>query len=471
MYDAIIVGAGVIGCAIARELSRYQGRYLVLEKLSDIGEGTSKANSGIVHAGYDATPGSLKAKLNVIGNKKMIQIVKELAIPFKQNGSMVVCFHEEEKEQLYKLYEQGMMNGVPELELLSGDKLRELEPMLSDEIIEGLVAKTAGVICPFTLTIALAENAAHNGVTFQCNTEVTNIRKSDEGYEVIAGDHNFHTRTVINAAGVYADRIHNMICEDKIKIQPRKGEYCLFDKDLEPTCSYTIFQLPTRNGKGILVTKTVHGNLLIGPTAADVVDKEEVSTTKEGLHEVLQKGSRSIKGIDTRHIITSFAGLRAHVETGDFIIQESKQNPGFFDAAGIASPGLSCACAIGEMVANMVRDYLGLLYNEEFYPFRKGILHLSDLTLEQREELIRNQPMYGNIICRCEMISEGEIRDSIRRTLGATTLDGIKRRTRAMSGRCQAGFCTSKCVKILADELKQRKEEITKHGVGSELLL
>ncbi len=471
MKDVIIIGAGVSGSAVAAELSRYDLDITVLERASDVCEGTSKANSGIVHAGYDAKPGTLKAKLNVRGNEMMGELSKSLDFPFKRNGSMVLCFEEPGKERLKTLYDQGMANGVPDLRILTGDEARKIEPAISGDVVAALYAPTAGVVCPFNLTIALAEKACMNGVEFRFNTEVTEIEKITGGYLVKTSAGDFETKALVNAAGVYAAVIHNMVSGKKLKITPRKGEYCLFDKTVGNLTSHTLFQLPTKYGKGVLVTPTVHGNLLVGPTAVDTDDFEGVNTTAEGLADLLKRGALSVSEIPTRQIITSFAGLRAHEEGGDFIIGEAEDAKGFFDCAGIESPGLSCAPAIGEKLAKEVSAFLGVSGTKQGYiSERKGIPSMALASPEEKQRLIERDPLYANVVCRCELVTEGEIRDAINRPLGATTLDGIKRRTRAGMGRCQAGFCSPKTVEILADELGKDISEITKNGEGSGFL-
>ncbi len=470
MKDVIIIGAGVTGCAIARELSRYNLDVLVIERSSDVCEGTSKANSGIVHAGYDAKPGTLKAKLNVRGNLMMEELSKELDFPFKRDGSLVLSFDEKGIDRLKELYEQGQQNGVKDLKILTGDEAREIEPALSDEVAAALYAPTGGIVCPFNLTIALAENAFVNGVDFKLNTEVKQIEKETNGYLVKTSDGDYEAKAVVNAAGVYAAVFHNMISNDKLNIIPRKGEYCLFDKTVGGFTKHTIFQLPTKYGKGVLVTPTVHGNLLVGPTAVDIDDFEGVNTTSEGLSDLLVRGALSVKELPTRQIITSFAGLRAHEEGGDFVIGEVKDAPGFFDAAGIESPGLSCAPAIGEYMAELIAEKLSAKKKENFISNRTGIPSMALASPEQKQELIKKNPLYANVVCRCETVTEGEIIDAIKRPLGATTLDGVKRRTRAGMGRCQAGFCSPKTVEILARELGKDIAEITKNDPGSEFL-
>ena len=470
MYDIIIIGGGVSGSAVARELSKYKRRIAVLERASDICEGASKANSGIVHAGYDAVPGTLKAKLNIDGNKMMEALSIELDFSFKRTGSFVITFEEEGKEKLLELYDRGVVNGVEGMMLLNGDEARTMEPELSEEVKAALYAPTAGIVCPFGMNIAFAENAAVNGVDFYLDTEVTSIEKEENGYCIHAGDKKFHAAVVVNAAGVYADVIHNMVCENKIHITPRRGEYCLFDKTAGGLVNRTIFQLPSAKGKGILVTPTVHGNLLAGPTAEDISDKEGISTTETGLKQVLEVGAKSVNNFPVKQVITSFSGLRAQATGGDFIIGEAKDVPGFFDVAGIASPGLTSAPAIGVYVADLINKKYPAPVNEEFISTRKGIPNMAEATMDERKELIKNNPAYANVICRCELVTEGEIVDAIRRPLGATTLDGIKRRTRAGMGRCQSGFCSPKIVEILARELGVDSSQIRKSGNGSEVL-
>ena len=471
MYDVAIIGAGVIGSAIARELSKYNVKACVLERDEDVCCGTSKANSAIVHAGFDAKPGTLKAKLNVKGNEMMEQLSKDLDFPFTRNGSLIVCTKDQDRSGLDKLMEKGIANGVPGLRIVEREELIQMEPNLADDVTCALLAPTGGIVCPFHLTMALAENAADNGVEFRLNTEVTDIQKKDNGYMLSLVKHTtgqpdinetLEATTVVNAAGVYADVFHNMVSEDKLKIVPRKGEYMLLDKTAGNHVSHTIFQLPSAMGKGVLVTPTVHGNLLVGPTATDIDNKEGLNTTAEGLDYLAKTASLSVKDVPLRQVITSFAGLRAHEAKDDFIIEEAVD--GFFDAAGIESPGLSSAPAIGEMVAEMVAKKLELEENVDFVGTRKGILRPETLTMEERNALIKEQPAYGNIICRCEMITEGEILDAIHRTLGARSLDGVKRRTRAGMGRCQAGFCSPRTMEILEREVPMSMFEITKNG-------
>lgn len=483
--DVVIIGGGVTGCAIARALTKQKRKVLVLEKASDVCEGTSKANSGIVHAGYDAKPGTLKAKLNLEGNRMMPELAKELDFPFRQNGSLVLCFDEQDMPALKRLYDRGIENGVSPLSILSGDEVREMEPKVSKDVVGALYAPTGGIVCPFNLTIALAENAVQNGAEFLLNTDVTGVEKAETGYLIHAIRHQaddgsydadgtkleIEAAVVVNAAGVYADHFHNMVSAKKIHITARKGEYCLMDKKVGDYVSATLFQLPTALGKGVLVTPTVHGNLMVGPTAVDVEDKEENNTTQEGLADLLQRAALSVADLPgNRNIITSFAGLRAHEDGGDFVIGEPEDAPGFVDAAGIESPGLTCAPALGEYVAGLVQKILPAPDNADFIGTRKGIPNMAEASAEERKELIAANPLYANVICRCELVTEGEIIDAIRRPLGARTLDAVKRRTRAGMGRCQAGFCSPKTLEILARELGVDAGTITKAGGASGIL-
>ena len=477
MYDVAIIGAGVIGSSIARELSRYQANICVIEREEDVCNGTSKANSAIIHAGFDAKPNSLKAKLNVRGNELMDHLSEELDIPFKRNGSLVVCTKDQDRSGLDELIEKAAINGVPGCRIVEREELVKMEPNVADDVTCALYAPTGGIVCPFHMTMAFAENACVNGVSFFLNTEVKLIEKRENGYAIktLHTDNNeeevFEAKVVINAAGVYADELNNMVSENKLHITARKGEYCLLDKDAGTHVTHTIFQLPSKMGKGVLVSPTVHGNLLVGPTALDVEDKESLNTTGDGLGSLTATSSMSVKNVPMRQVITSFAGLRAHEDGNDFVIGEASDAKGFINVAGIESPGLSSAPAIAEMVAELVIDMLTLSEKSNFIATRKGILHPEELSLEERNALIKEQPAYGNIICRCEMISEGEILDAIHRPLGARSLDAVKRRTRAGMGRCQAGFCSPRTMEILERELKMSMFDITKNGVSSNIAI
>ena len=468
-YDAVIVGAGVTGCAVARELSRRAGRFLVLERNLDVCEGTSKANSAIVHAGFDAEPGTWKAKMNVRGSRMMDRVAEELDIPFRRVGALVVCLHEEDKPKLEELCRRGGENGVEGLRLLSGEEARALEPNLSGEVCGALLAETSGIICPFELTLGLAESAAKNGVEFRFGTKVTGLERLPEGWRVRTSTGDVSARAVVNAAGVHADELHNLVCGEKLHITARKGEYCLLDKTAGKHVARTVFQLPGKYGKGVLVSPTVHGNLLVGPTARDIPDREDTATTAAGLGEVAEKAALSVKDVPLRQVITSFMGLRAHEEGDDFVLGETAE--GFFDAAGIESPGLSSAPAIGEYLAGLLAEKLGLEENGGFDPVRRGVPKIAELPPEERARRIRENPAYGNIVCRCEEVSEGEILDAIHGILGARTLDGVKRRTRAGMGRCQSGFCSPRVMELLSRELSLDLTEVRKSGEASQIVL
>lgn len=471
MYDVIIIGAGVTGCAVARYLSRYQGSALVLERAEDVCCGTSKANSAIIHAGFDAAHGSLMAKMNVQGSRMLPELAKELDFPFRTNGSLVVCMSEEDMPRLRALYENGVKNGVEGLEIVDAQRLHELEPNVSKNVVAALWAPTGGIVCPFNMTIALAENANANGVDFRFNTKVTGFTRSEEGWTVHTEQGDFQTRYVVNAAGVYADVLHNMVSARKLHITPRRGDYCLLDRQVGGFVSHTVFQLPGKLGKGVLVSPTVHGNIIVGPTAIDIEDRDGTNTTAAGLEELIAKAGISVDNLPIRQTITSFAGLRAHEDHHEFIIGEAEDAPGFVDCAGIESPGLTSAPAIGLTVAELLREKLGLRKKEDFIATRKGLLDPKSLTKEAYQALIRENPAYGQIICRCEQVTEGEIIDAIRRPLGARSLDGVKRRTRAGMGRCQAGFCSPRVMEILARELGVSQAEITKCGGASRLIV
>ena len=470
MIDVIIIGAGVSGCAIARELARYQAGILVLDKEEDVCCGTSKANSAIVHAGFDAAHGTLMARLNVEGSRRMPALAKELDFAYDPCGSLVVCPSEADRPRLQALYENGVANGVEGLRIIGRDELLAMEPHIADEAVAALWAPTGAIVCPFGLTYALAENAAHNGVRFQFDTAVRAVRPIEGGWRVETARGSLDARLVVNAAGVHADELHNMAAPgDPMQIIPRRGDYFLLDHAAGDYVRHTIFQLPGPTGKGVLVTPTVHGNLLVGPTSIDIEDKEATATTAAGLAEIRAKAGLAVKDLPLRQTITSFAGLRAHEPRHDFFIGEAA--PGFVDCAAIESPGLSSAPAIGVMAAGIAAGILHLEKDPAFDPTRKGILDPKTLPFAQRAELIRQNPAYGQIVCRCESVTEGEILDAIHRTPGARSLDGVKRRTRAGMGRCQAGFCSPRVMEILARELGVPLSEVTKAGGRSKIIV
>lgn len=471
MYDIAIVGAGVTGAMTARELSKYNLRIALLEKCNDVAMGATKANSGIVHAGFDAEEGSLMAKMNVEGCALMPETCKKLHVPYKNNGSLVVAFSEEEMEHLNVLYNRGKANGVPELKILSKEELLRLEPNLNPDSFGALHAPTAGIVCPYELTIAAAECAVSNGVEFIRNCEVKAVETNADCITLETTQGQISAKYVINAAGVFSDDLARMAGDDTISINARKGEYFLLDRAVGSLVSHTIFQCPSKMGKGILVSPTVDGNLLMGPTAEDIDDKSNVCTTNTGLNDVKKYAVKSVPAVNARNAITSFTGLRAHAAAHEFIIGVSEKNSRLINAAGIESPGLSSAPAIAKYIGEIVKSVFGdLEVKADYDDSREAPVRFRHMSDEERAELIKKNPAYGRIICRCETITEGEIIDAIRAPAGARDVDGVKRRTRAGMGRCQGGFCGSKVVEILARELGCEINEITKFGGNSNIL-
>lgn len=472
MYDVAIIGAGVIGASIFRELTKYDLKVTVLEKENDVSMGTSKANSAIVHAGYDPKVGTLMAKYNVKGNEMFEDLCKELSVPFKRNGSLIIAFSEEDMETVKNLYENGNKIGVKGLQILSKEEVLEKEPNLSHDIVGALYAPTGGIVGPYEYTIALMENAVSNGGELKLRSEVKNIEKENDIFKITTTDGKvIEAKYVINAAGVHADEIHNLIAKESFKIIPRKGEYFVMDKTQGKLVNSTIFQCPSRLGKGILVTPTVHGNLLVGPDAQDIDDKEDKSTAAERLDYIRETSKRTTNKVNFRESIRNFAGLRATPDRGDFIVEEAEDVKNFIDVAGIKSPGLSSAPAIAEDVVKILNGCgLELKENKSFNPNREEIVFM-ELSAEEKAEIIKKDPRYGKIICRCESITEGEIVNAIHRSFGSITLDGVKRRCRPGMGRCQGGFCGPKVQEIIARELNIPMEDIYQEKDGSYILV
>jgi L-2-hydroxyglutarate oxidase LhgO len=454
--DVVVIGAGVVGCAIARELTRYNVNVAVLEAGSDVAEGASKANSAIVHAGFDAKPGTNKAKFNVLGNRMFEDVCRELKVPFKRNGSLVLAFGPEDEKHLVELSERGELNGVP-TKILTQQELRAMEKNVSPEATAALWAPTGGICCPYELTFRYAENAAHNGAEFFFDARVVNIVKAENLWQVVCEDgREFECRAVVNAAGVHSDELNNLVSSDKYSITARRGEYLMLDKDESATFSATMFQVPSKMGKGILVSPTVDSTVIVGPTAEDISDKEDKATTFEGLEKVKQGALRTYPKLPLNKVITEFSGLRAHETTkGDFILGECPDALGFFNALGVESPGLTSAPAIGVWMAQEVSKRLGVSRKSE-HLISKEVSYwpkTRDMSPEELSELIEKDSSFGRIVCRCEGVTEGEIRAAIRAKVGARTLDGIKRRTRSGMGRCQGGFCTPRLIEVLSSEL------------------
>ncbi len=469
-YDVAVIGAGVVGALTARELSKYKLNVCILEAGADVALGASRANSGIVHGGFDPEEGTLKAELNLRGTTMMPQIAEELDVHYRKNGSMVLAFNEEEKEHLYILYERGIKNKVPGLSVISGEEARRLEPNLSENTVAALLCESSSIICPYGLTIAAVGNAMDNGAELFLDFKVENISFDGEKYSISSKDRTVEANYIINSAGMGADGIAALL-GDKYELVPKKGEYLLLDRSEGTLVSHTIFQVPGVFGKGILVSPTADGNLLVGPTS-EATSADDVTTTPEGLEKIKAIAARSTEKVNYRKTITSFAGLRASsAASGDFIIEHSGSEHAL-NLVGIDSPGLSSAPAIAEYVVELLeKDGLILERKEDFNPKRISPVHFSSLTTEEKNEMIKKDPSYGHIICRCESVTEGEILAAIRQNPKATTLDGVKRRTRAGMGRCQGGFCTSFITGILARELGIPETEVKKSGGESYILV
>jgi len=461
MFDITIIGCGIIGAAVAYEFSKYELSVVVLEKENDVSMGATKANSAIIHAGFDPRPGSLMARLNVQGNMLARELFDVLDIPHKKCGALVLAFSQEEMQTLEKLLETGEANGVPGLSILSKNDVLKLEPNISDNIAGALSAPTTMIVSPWEYALALAEVAVVNGVKLYTETEVTNIQPVTNGYNIQTTKGEFATRYIINAAGLFSDDINNMINETKIEILPDIGEYFLLDKNEGTQVNQVIFQCPTPQGKGVLVAPTVHGNLIVGPSSVAVQSRNDTSNTQKGLDSVKTLAQKSVPGIDFRANIRNFSGIRAKSTVKDFII--TKPNTGFVNLAGIASPGLSAAPAIAKMAVDMVS--LDLKPKTNFIGTRKRV-RFHDLSPQE----ISQNSAYGNIVCRCETVTEGEVYDALNSPIPPASVDGVKRRTTAGLGRCQGGFCAPRIVEILANWYKCCPTKILQEGVGTEIL-
>ena len=467
MYDIAIIGAGVVGGLIARELSRYELNICILESEHDVAMGATRANSAIVHAGFDAHEGSLKARLNVRGSEMMEQVAGELGVRYRRNGSLVVGFNSEDKETLLRLKARGEKNGVKGLEIVEGKRLSELEPNIGEGVTAALYAPTGAIICPYGLCVASVGNAMDNGASLKTCFKVTAVAEEDGGYRLTAeSGETVAARYVINCAGVYSDHIASLFGDNSFTVTPRRGEYILLDRECGGLVSHTVFRCPSEMGKGILVTPTVDGNLLLGPTAENIDDKGNVDTTASGAEKIRRQAGEQVKGIEFGKTITSFAGIRATGSTGDFVINMPK--PGFVNLGGIESPGLSAAPAIAEYVTEMLLESgLKAEKKKSFNPIRRPMDFFKELSAEEKNKLIAERSEYARVICRCETVTEGEIIDAIRAEPRPRDVDGVKRRTRASMGRCQGGFCMPHIVEILARELGCSYEEVTKFGRDS----
>ena len=465
MYDIVVIGAGVVGGMVARELAKYQLKICILDKENDVAMGATKANSAIVHAGFDAKEGSLKAKMNVRGSQMMENVTRELGVKYVRNESLVVAF-ESERAEVEAIYERGIRNGVEGLRIVEHDELLDMEPNLNPNLACALLAPTGAIVCPYELCIAAVGNAMDNGAELKLNFEVTSIEKKDGCYAIrSANGDEVLTKYIVNSAGVYSDEIAKMTGDADFTVHARRGEYMILDKECGSFASRTIFHTPTKMGKGILVTPTVDGNLLLGPTAVDIEDKEDTSVTSEGFATIFERVGDNAAGVPFNKVITSFCGLRSVGSTGDFII---KLRDGVLTLGGIESPGLSSSPAIAEYAVELLRQSgVELKENADFNPIREPDHAFHNMSLEEKNEIIRKDNRYGRIVCRCEGITEGEIVAAIHKNPGATDVDGIKRRTRSGMGRCQGGFCSPIVVEILARELGRSTDGITKFGKDS----
>ncbi|MEG1256112.1 NAD(P)/FAD-dependent oxidoreductase [Clostridium sp.] len=470
MYDIAIIGAGVIGASIFRELMRYDLKVVIIDKENDVSMGTTKANSAIVHAGYDPKIGTLMAKYNVKGNEMFEELCSELSVPFKRNGSLILAFDDEDMNTIRSLYDNGNEIGVKGLEILNREQVLEKEPNINEQVMGALHAPTGGIVGPFEYTIALVENGVTNGGEVKLGREVVAIEKRENFTITTADGEVIESKYVINAAGIYADRIHNLICEESFKINPIKGEYFVMDKSQGKVVSHTIFQCPSKLGKGILVTPTVHGNLLVGPDAESMDNKDNVATTAENLEFIRNTSMRTTDKINFRESIRNFAGLRANPDCGDFIVEEAKDVKGFIDVAGMKSPGLSSAPAVALDVVEILKNSGLKAEKKDNFVRNRERIEFMELSQKEKSEIIKTDSRYGKIVCRCESITEGEIVESIKRSFGKTSLDGVKRRCRPGMGRCQGGFCGPRVQEIISRELNIPMEDIVQENDGSYIL-
>ncbi len=471
MFDVVVIGGGVVGGLILRELTKYDLSVCLLEKEGDVAMGASKANSGIVHAGFDATIGSLKAKFNVLGNEMMQGVCTELGVKFRQNGSLVVAFSNEEIQTLHELKERGEKNGVKSLEIISQQRLREMEKNIADEALSALYAPTGGIVCPYELTIASIGNAMDNGAKLLTDFAVSSIEKTTDGYIINSDDgQSVETKLIINCAGLFSGKIANMVGDNDIEVSARKGEYILLDRESGDFVAHTLFFTPTKVGKGILITQTVDNNILLGPTATEQEGNDK-ETSAKGLNFVIDTAKKMCKNIPLYNTITSFAGLRAYSNRHDFIIEQSKVSKSVIHCAGIESPGLTASPAIAKyVVEEMIGSLIDLKKNDKFNGNRKPDYFFKNLSMEEKNEIIKKDASFGKIVCRCEQVTEGEILRAIRENPPAKDIDGVKRRTRSGMGRCQGGFCQPYVAELIAKERGIKLEQVTKNGKGSQLL-
>ncbi len=467
--DVVVIGAGAVGCAIARELSKYKKQVTVVDMRDDVGGNASKSNSAIIHTGYDAANGTLESQLVVAANPMYDQLAKDLDVPFKRIGAVLPAFTEEQFEKLPAIKEKAFNNHVYDVEFLNHDQILEKEPSLNPEVLGGLWIPRESIIDPFILVQALAENAHANGVEFLLNAKVTDIKVADGAVrEVVTTRGTIETKYVINAAALYCDEIAAMVGKADYKVVARRGQFYILDKNTSCKVRHIVLPIPTKVTKGKLMTPTIHGNMLVGPTAEDLPDKDDVSTTTDGLASIYADVHKMIPALNVRDTITQYSGLRPNRNPEGLHVDTYEDLAGYVNLSGVRSTGLTLSVAMGKYVVERMKAIgCKLEFKENFNPIRKGIPKFSEMTKEEQEAIIRENPLYGNIICRCETVTEGEIVDAINRPLGARTVDAVKRRVRAGMGRCQGGFCGPKVIEILARELKVPVEEINKNLPGS----
>ena len=468
MFDVVVIGAGIVGSLVARKLSSYQLSIAVLEKEPDVGNVTTMANSAIVHSGYDPVPGTLKAKLNVLGNKMFDKLCEELDVEMERIGSLTVALYDEQLPLLDKLAERSAQNGV-EVKILSAEETLKLEPHLNPEVKGSLLAPTAGIVNPFTLSVHAMENAVDNGVKLFLNEKVVKINKESDFYSIVCQSGNvYQTKVVINAAGVYSDEIHKMVEDIDYSITPRKGEYFILDHYTDDLVKHTIFPLPSEKGKGILVTPSIGGTYLIGPSAEAMPSKDDVSTDKPTLDDVRRQALDMVPSIPFNQVIRTFAGSRPTPSTHDFVIGFAKSDNHFINLSGIESPGLVSSPAIAEyVVSEYVSKVLDLKPNANFNPNVKKRPNLAKMSVEEKQAFIKKNPQYGQIICNCEKVSLGEILFEMNTSVPPTTIKAVKKRTRAGFGKCQGGFCQPLVIKLISEKFNIPLDKVLFQKAGS----
>ncbi len=471
MVDVTVIGCGVIGAATAAMLAKYDLSVMVLEAQNDVATGTTKANSAIIHAGYDPEPETQMARLNVEGNRLCKEWAKQLDVPCKEIGSLVLAFDEADLAMINELYRRGVANGVPELKLLSAEELLAMEPNLSHEVKGALLAPSAAVISPWDFCLALAETAVKNGAQLKRSAPVTAIEKIEGGYRLHTPQGAVESRMVVNAAGVFADKVHDMIAPHAFTTHPSRGEYYLMDKSQGALVDHVVFQCPNKDGKGVLVSPTVHGNLIVGPNAEPVAEGDDVAVTADGLAFVRRQAAKSVPEINYRDSIRNFAGVRAVTDQPDFVIAEAEGAPGFIDLGGIKSPGLSSAPAIALQAVELLGKAGLTLKEKENYVFERRETRFKELSSDEKAKLVEKSPAYGRVICRCETITEGEIIAALHSPIPPVSVDGVKRRCNAGMGRCQGGFCGPRVQEIIARELGVPQTEVLQDKAGSRILL